>query len=349
MRFGLAIMNDFPPGTAPAGRLAEMRDQVAAARDAGFDSIWMLQHYLGNMPTLQPLPTLAAMSSDAGDMRLGTNMLILPLHHPVEVAEAFATLDHLSGGRAAAGFGLGYRENEFRAFGVDLADRLARYEEALTIIRQLWTGEPTTFRGKHFTIDGEAISLAPVQPGGPDIWVGAGAHRAGARRAARLGDGWIMPPHVPLDRLRRLRETFLQEAARVGGGRPRRLAVRRELLLDHDEQRARQLGTAARTALSRRYGAFNPPDHTATYRHLQDDRSAAAVADESYLFTDPPRAVERLTELAGVGVTDVIVRMQWYDLPHEQVMRTMQLFRTEVMPLVAGPVDAVRDGAGGGL
>ncbi|BCB83886.1 hypothetical protein Psuf_011990 [Phytohabitans suffuscus] len=118
MRFGLAIQNDFPANLRPADLVAPMREQVAAAAEAGFSSVWMLQHYLGNLPTLQPIPTLAALAADAGDMAIGTNMLILPLHHPVEVAETYATLDHLSGGRAVAGFGLGYRENEFESFGI---------------------------------------------------------------------------------------------------------------------------------------------------------------------------------------------------------------------------------------
>ena len=92
MRFGLAIMNDFPPGTVPATRIGELREQVAVARECGIESIWLLHHYLGSMPTLQPLPTLGALAQQADGMRMGTNMFILPLHHPVQVAEAFSTL-----------------------------------------------------------------------------------------------------------------------------------------------------------------------------------------------------------------------------------------------------------------
>src|SRR5206468_9045028 len=120
VKFGLALMNDFPPGTRAADRLPMLREQVRAAAAAGIDSVWVLQHYLGNMPTLQPVPLLSALASDAGDMYLGTNMLILPLRHPVGVAEEFATLDHISNGRAIAGFGMGYRENEFASFGIPM-------------------------------------------------------------------------------------------------------------------------------------------------------------------------------------------------------------------------------------
>jgi alkanesulfonate monooxygenase SsuD/methylene tetrahydromethanopterin reductase-like flavin-dependent oxidoreductase (luciferase family) len=83
MQFGLAIMNDSPPGTAAAERVPLLREQVRAAREAGIGSIWVLRHYLGNMPTLRPVPLLAALAEDAGSMFLGTNMFILPLRHPV--------------------------------------------------------------------------------------------------------------------------------------------------------------------------------------------------------------------------------------------------------------------------
>ncbi len=140
MKFGLALMNDFPPGTVAADRIAALREQVRAAAAAGIDSVWVLQHYLGNMPTLQPVPLLSALAADAGDMFLGTNMLILPLRHPVGVAEEFATLDHLSNGHAIAGFGMGYRENEFTSFGVPMNERASRFEESVQIVRSLRSG-----------------------------------------------------------------------------------------------------------------------------------------------------------------------------------------------------------------
>src|SRR5271154_3593445 len=154
VKFGLAIMNDFAPGTVPADRVAQLREQVRAAAESGIDSVWVLQHYLGNMPTLQPLPLLSALAADAGDMRLGTNMFILPLRHPVAVAEEFATLDHLTGGRVIAGFGLGYRENEFASFGVPLDERTGRFEESVGIVRALWTGERVEVAGQYFSLAG---------------------------------------------------------------------------------------------------------------------------------------------------------------------------------------------------
>lgn len=332
MRFGLAVMNDFPPGTVPMHRLPLMREQVRAAASAGLDSAWVLQHYLGNMPTLQPIPTLAALAADAGDMFLGTNMYILPLHHPVQVAEDFATLDHISGGRAIAGFGMGYRENEFQAFGIGLDERVGRYEEAMAVIRGLWTGEPVTFDGRYYRIDGEHLSLPPVQPGGPAVWIGAGAHRTGARRAAALGDAWIIPPHVSLPRLQTILEVERAERARLGRPASGEVVIRRELVLDPDAEVARQRGLAARGALTGQYAAYNAPDKTESYRHLGSAEAANDVADESYLFTDPETCVLRLKELEAAGVTTVVLRMQWFDLPQQDMLSTLELFADQVLP-----------------
>jgi alkanesulfonate monooxygenase SsuD/methylene tetrahydromethanopterin reductase-like flavin-dependent oxidoreductase (luciferase family) len=291
----------------------------------------MLQHYLGSMPTLQPLPTLAAMVHDAGEMTLGTNMFILPLRHPVDVAEDFATLDHLSGGRAVAGFGMGYRENEFESFGVGMDERVGRFEESIRIIRSLWSDEPTTFDGEHFRLKDQRISLAPLQPGGPPIWIGAGPHKAGARRAARLGDAWIVPPHVDPARLTSVLGHYRAERERLGRASTE-LVVRRELVLDHDAERARQIGLAARGALTRKYAEYNAPQPGAAYQHLSTDKAAEETADASYLFTDPPGAVAALKDLEARELTHVVLRMQWFDLAQDQVLRTLELFRDEVLP-----------------
>jgi alkanesulfonate monooxygenase SsuD/methylene tetrahydromethanopterin reductase-like flavin-dependent oxidoreductase (luciferase family) len=335
VKFGLAVMNDFPPGTVAADRVPLLREQVRAASAAGLDSVWVLQHYLGNMPTLQPLPLLSALAADAGPMSLGTNMFILPLRHPVDVAEEFATLDHLAGGRVIAGFGMGYRENEFASFGIPMDERASRFEESIAIVRGLWSGAPMSFRGRHFTIEDQRLSLPPVQPGGPQIWIGAGPHKVGARRAARLGDAWIIPPHETPERLRALLGVYRDERAARGLGAPAEVVVRRELVLDPDADRARAIGVAARSALTRQYAAFNAPDQSAGYSHLQSEAAAEQTADRSYLFTDPQSAVAALKELEAQGFTYVILRMQWFDLAQEQMLRTLELFRDHVRPVFA--------------
>jgi alkanesulfonate monooxygenase SsuD/methylene tetrahydromethanopterin reductase-like flavin-dependent oxidoreductase (luciferase family) len=332
LTFGLALMNDFPPGTRPTDRIAALREQAAEASRCGIESVWVLQHYLGSMPTLQPLLLLSALADCTGDMRVGTNMYILPLRHPVAAAEEFATLDHLTGGRAVAGLGMGYRENEFEAFGISMKERVGRYTESVELMRALWTGERVTYSGKHFSLHDEKISLTPVQPGGPPVWVGAGAHQKGIERAARLGDAWIIPPHVTGDRLSAALATYLAEREKARPGEPAELVVRREILLDEDAELAQKLGEQARGALTQEYSRYNAPDQTADYAHLADADAALQKAREAYLFTDPQGAVAKLKALEEMGVTHVVLRMQWFDLPQERVLRSLELFREQVLP-----------------
>ena len=332
LHFGLAIMNDFPPGTVPAARIDDLREQVQVAERSGIESVWVLQHYLGSMPTLQPLLVLGALTPYTGEMRLGTNMLILPLQNPIGAAEEFSTLDHLSGGRAVAGLGLGYRENEFDAFGIPMTERLGRFNESVEIMRKLWSGDRVSHDGKYFRFTNEKISLPPVQAGGPPIWIGAGGKPKAVERAARLGDAWIIPPHVTVERLREL--LGLYRAARRASGRPEaaELVVRKEILLDEDADLAWRLGSAARGGLTAEYGRYNRPDDTVDYQHLAGADEAERAARDSYLFTDPSTAILKLKEIEAVGVTTVILRMQWFDLPQERVLRSLELFAQRVLP-----------------
>jgi alkanesulfonate monooxygenase SsuD/methylene tetrahydromethanopterin reductase-like flavin-dependent oxidoreductase (luciferase family) len=332
LRFGLAIMNDFPPGTVPAAKIGDLREQIQVAERSGIESVWVLQHYLGSMPTLQPLLLLAALSPWTGDMRLGTNMLILPLRNPIAAAEEFSTLDHLSGGRAVAGVGLGYRENEFDAFGVPMTERLGRFNESVEIMRKLWTGDRVTHDGRYFRFTDQKISLPPVQAGGPPVWIGAGGKPKAVERAARLGDAWIIPPHVTLERLRELLSLYRE--ARRASGRPEasELVVRKEILLDEDADRAWRLGSAARGGLTAEYGRYNRPDDSVDYQHLAGADAAERAARESYLFTDPSTAILKLKEIEAAGVTTVVLRMQWFDLPQERVLRSLELFAQRVLP-----------------
>ncbi len=332
LRFGLAIMNDFPPGEVAAHRIGALREQVQAAERAGVGSIWVLQHYLGSMPTLQPLHLLSALTPYTGDMRLGTNMYILPLRHPIGAAEEFSTLDHLSGGRAIAGVGLGYRENEFAAFGVPMTERLGRFNESVEIMRKLWSGERVSHEGKYFRFTDEKISLAPVQPGGPPVWVGAGGKPKAVERAARLGDAWIIPPHVAGDRLRELLDVY--RGARRDHGREvaEELVVRRDILLHEDADTAWALGSDARVALSGEYGRYNRPDDTVDYQHLAGAEEAEQRARDAYLFTDPETAIRKLKEVEAAGITTVVLRMQWFGLPQDQVLHSLQLFAERVLP-----------------
>ncbi len=197
----------------------ETLQQIAWAETIGYDDVWLTEHHFcedGHAPSI--LPLAAAVATRTQRIRIGTSVLLLPLHDAVRVAEDGATIDILSNGRFELGVGIGYRPEEFTGLGIDRRQRSVRTEEGLEIIRRLWEGETVDFNGKAYQITGAKLSPMPVQQPRPPIWVG-GFAPISAKRAARLGDGYLgtgdMTPFVPV---------YEQELEKLGKGGTGKLA-----------------------------------------------------------------------------------------------------------------------------
>jgi alkanesulfonate monooxygenase SsuD/methylene tetrahydromethanopterin reductase-like flavin-dependent oxidoreductase (luciferase family) len=194
VQFG--VLYDFrnpPVWRRPWAQLyGDLLEQIVSLEDLGFDAVWLTEHHFvsdGYLPAV--FPVAGAIAARTRRLRIGTNVLLLPLHHPVLVAENAAVLDLVSDGRCTLGVGQGYREQEFRGLGIRRAERPARMEEGLHIVRRCWAAEgPFDHIGRFWQLHGVDVQPKPVQAGGVPIWVGArGA--AALDRAARLGDGWL--------------------------------------------------------------------------------------------------------------------------------------------------------------
>jgi probable F420-dependent oxidoreductase len=198
VKFGLSIptLTGFPRATEPEGGWRERWQRTyeicAIAEDLGFDLGTVGQHRFTppNIDSSAPLISLAALAARTSTLRLCTNILLLPTHNPLEVAEQCAVLDEISDGRIILGIGIGYRSYEFEKMGLDYRRRTARTEESIEVIRRAWSEEPVDFAGEFFTVNGADVSPKPVQKPGPPIWVG-GRVAPAVSRAARLGDGWL--------------------------------------------------------------------------------------------------------------------------------------------------------------
>ena len=126
--------------------------------------------------------------------------MLLPLHNPVELAEAAAFLDVITGGKFLLGVGLGYRPEEFQIYGVPMSERVSRFNEAVEIIRRLWSEDRVTHSGRHWQFSDVTIAPRPLQAPYPPIIIGAQVDAAIAR-AAKIGDGWLSVPTSTLDQL----------------------------------------------------------------------------------------------------------------------------------------------------
>jgi alkanesulfonate monooxygenase SsuD/methylene tetrahydromethanopterin reductase-like flavin-dependent oxidoreductase (luciferase family) len=202
MDFGLFIAAQHPQGSM-ADHVDRHLEQVRAARDAGFAAVFANHHYFSNpYQQLHPLPFLARIAAESGDMRLGVGILLTALLNPVDVCEQVTTLDAITHGRFILGVGLGYRDIEYDAFGIDRSRRVRIFEEGLEIMRRLWTEPLVSYQGEHTTLREVSWPTRTIQQPHPPIWVAANNDPA-VRRAARLGDAWLINPHTKLDVLKR--------------------------------------------------------------------------------------------------------------------------------------------------
>ena len=142
LRFGLYLGTQRAPGSDLAASIAADIDLARFVDGAGWDSVWKGQHFLlEDTVGLQPAPLLARLSGEVEHVSLGVAVLLLALHNPVDVAETYATVDQLCGGRLIFGAGLGYRDREYAAFGFDHRTRVRRFEQNLQALTALWAGD----------------------------------------------------------------------------------------------------------------------------------------------------------------------------------------------------------------
>ena len=182
-----------------ADAIAEM---ARAAEAAGFTSVYVTEHPFpedewlrtGGHHALDPFVALSFAAAATSTLRLLTYLCVLPYRNPFLVAKAALSLDVLSGGRLTLGVGAGYMEAEFRALGVDFAERNDLLDEGIQAMVRAWTEDGVQMEGRHFHAAGNTMRPRPAQVPHPPIWVGGNSRRA-LRRAAELADGWLPMPN----------------------------------------------------------------------------------------------------------------------------------------------------------
>ena len=161
------------------------------AEALGYDAIWVSEHIAFHVPTFDAVTTMAALAARTSRLRIGSAIVLLPLRPPAAVAKAVSTLDIIAKGRITLGVGVGGEyPKEFEVCGVPLHERGGRTNEAIEVLRALWTQESASYHGKYFQFTDVSMRPKPMQPGGPPIIIG-GRSDAALRRAARLGDGYM--------------------------------------------------------------------------------------------------------------------------------------------------------------
>jgi alkanesulfonate monooxygenase SsuD/methylene tetrahydromethanopterin reductase-like flavin-dependent oxidoreductase (luciferase family) len=333
MQLGIYLNAQHPAGDDPARRFAEAVEQVRLIRALGFDSIWGGEHHATPGFHYFPLlPFLQRLAADAEGLSLGTNLILLPLHNPVEVAEIGAFLDVITGGRFLLGVGLGYRPEEFALFGIPMAERVGRLVEGVEIIRRLWTEDGVTYRGRYWRLDGVSIRPRPLRQPRPPILVGSQVP-AGIARAARIADGWMVVPVPTVDEFAAQATAFA--AARTAAGLPASRHVCRliEVACAPDEEIAVRRTARFLLAKYEAYLSWGIPG-------ISFDPGAAPeaqlrrLAANRFAVGSPAQVVDALLAQYRAGVTHATMRVSWPGMPQDDILAGLELLGRAVLPEV---------------
>jgi alkanesulfonate monooxygenase SsuD/methylene tetrahydromethanopterin reductase-like flavin-dependent oxidoreductase (luciferase family) len=323
--------------------VADILDEAIYAETVGLHSAWIGEHHFSTLGVLScPDLVLAQVAARTKRIRLAPAVTVLPLHHPIRVAEQWATLDLLSGGRVDFAAGRGYDRREYKPFDVSFEDNQSIFEEGMALVRRLWTSdERISHHGKHYHFDDVAITPKPVQRPIP-IYV-ASFSQPSIELAGRLGSGLIVAPFaaaMTFGGLQQVAELYHATCAKHGQKPQRLMCSYFTHFANNPAQEA-----AARARQIRYYkecviAAFPGDPKTAppSYRYFIDmvDRLQKVrpedLTENSVLIGEPQQMIDTLKKVEAAGVAEVILYFNVGLKPHAQVKDEMARFMAEVAP-----------------
>jgi alkanesulfonate monooxygenase SsuD/methylene tetrahydromethanopterin reductase-like flavin-dependent oxidoreductase (luciferase family) len=324
MQFGLILDGGSPPGYPRQTAFKELLERAARAKYWGFHSLWTGPGYLND--GWHSTVLLARIAAQAPDMELGM-VAVLPLYHPVELAEQMSTLDVMCGGKAVLGAAIGWRDFQFRAFEVPEGQRLSRFLEVLSALKSLWTQERVTHSGRHFHIIDVPRAGAPLQRPYPKVYIAANLD-PGVRRAAKLADGWLVSSRATFTTLVRqlaLYRNTLQATERSGY-----VAAWREMYVAADKAEAIAIIRPHVEWLYRDRAALG--HNRALPESDRIDVPFEQVLEGRFIIGSPEECAAELQRYQAAGVDEVIMRCQWPGLSAADVLKAIDRFGREVLP-----------------
>ena len=324
--------------------------EAVYADELGMHSAWIGEHHFSTLGVLScPDLVLSNVAARTRRIRLAPAVTVLPLHNPIRVAEQWATLDLLSGGRVDFAAGRGYDRHEYMPFKVSFDDNQSIFEEAMDVVRRLWEADgPISHKGRHYEFENVAITPRPIQRPIPSYV--ASFSKPSIELAGRLGCGLVVAPFaaaMTFGGLRQAAEAY-HEACANHGKRPTRLMCSYFTHFADDKQqedsaRARQIRYYKECVLA----AFPGDPQTAppSYRYFIDmverlkNVRPEDLTGNSVLLGSPSGMIEILKKVESLGFEEVILYFNVGLKPHAQVKEEMARFMEEVAPAFQGKSD----------
>jgi len=304
---------------------SEAVTQCKLAESLGFHSIWIEEHHMHPEYLPSPLIAVTALAQHLKSTYVGTNVALLPLYHPLRFAEDTATLHQTVQGKLIVGVGAGYRQIDFENFGIDLDERGGRMDEALQLIRKLWSDEKVDFDGKHFHLKNARLHPRLYKGKPPPIWVG-GWKRPAIRRAAALGDRWFPGPVADMPTVEKcigVYKTELERANKEFNGFP----IMRDVYLSRTKPDAIQ---ESKHAFLHMYQEdYSMSGHPLVGRAKMNFEDWATAR---FIIGNEDDAIEIVDGYRKLGANYLVLRVSIRGLKHEQIMNTIRIFGEQVIP-----------------
>ena len=285
MKVGISLTTNYPDTADPRQGAHSIIERAAAARRAALDSLFVGDQHASPTPYYQNTPILGRLLAEWGEAPAGC-LFLLPLWHPVLVAEQIGTLAAIAQGPFIMQCGLGWGDDRFAAMGANMKTRPSAFEEALDIVRRLLAGE-TVSSARRFRIAGASLALRPAEP--VEVWIGASAPPA-IDRAAHLAEGWIASPGLTREDARAQADLYRERCA-AHGKKPGAIVLRRDIYVGETSADAQAV---LQQAVSR------------GYRGIPAQALIAGSAEE---------VAERFRSFAEIGYTEISVRHLTNDQP----------------------------------
>ena len=345
MRFGIFYIAQWHETMSQEQTLRDAVEQIELADRLGLSEVWLGEHHFSRHGLLSGIFSFASyVAACTEQIRIGTAVVVLPFHNPILVATESATIDILSGGRFDLGLGSGYQRQEFDGLGADLEEARDRFREGIDVIIKAWTEESLTFHGKFTNIDDLPVIPKPVQKPHPPLYIAVSTSPASIEYAAsKQIPVMVGGPTAIMGQAPQVVKLWHENMAKLGHPHehidpPVSLDIYVAPTMEEAEQDPIGKDDFSLKILAK-IGSPLAKDGTVpkgydVWANRQKDREAAAAAGSSIpkLRGTPDIVAERIEEIRKLGINRIFGSFGFPGLPHEKVMRSIEMFATEVMP-----------------
>jgi len=337
IKFGIfPCTEDWPDGKEMVRVYEEIIAEAKLAEQVGFDSCMITEHHQqpdGYFPN--PLMVATGIARETTTLKVGTCVALAPLYHPVRLAEDTALLDVISNGRLQLGLGAGYVADDLAAFGVDMGQRAALFDDTVRFIKQAWTEDNVTFKGEHYTFENVNVTPKPVQKPRPQVWCAAWTP-GGLRRAGRIGDRWITDVINTLPTFNMFADIY-RNSARDNGQEPAITVLRECWVAPTTDQAIEEYGPYVMTSHKFYYevGGYNEQvDPWIKDLKSADEFTLEKVATDRFIMGSPEDCIEQIEKWnRDLGTDYFVMRFRHPNGPdHKKVLDAIKLFGEKVIP-----------------